>query len=73
MVIGQNVQQHARRNIMAIWQVVDTNTSIGLPSLRKVIDTFDNIQDANAMAKTVDTFKVRAKPLVRRKKDEAGE
>jgi hypothetical protein len=58
---------------MTIWQVVDTNTSIGLPSGRKIIDTFDNIQDASAVAKTVDSFKVRAKPLVRRKKDEAGE
>ena len=55
---------------MAMWQVVDANTSKGLPSGRRVIDTVDNIQDAAAMAKTVDSWKVRAKPPVRRKKDE---
>ena len=55
---------------MAIWQVVDANTSKGLPSGRKVVDTLDNIHDAAAMAKTVSSWKVRAKPLVRRKKDD---
>ena len=58
---------------MAIWQVVDTNTSKGLPSIRKVIETFNNIQDASAMAKSTDSWKVRAKPSVRRKKDEEDE
>jgi hypothetical protein len=70
MVIGQNVQQHTRRNTMATWQVVDINTSKILPSSRKVIETFDNLRDAAAMAKTVDSFKVRAQPPVRRKKDD---
>jgi len=55
---------------MTTWQVVDISTSKGLPSERKVVDTFDNIQDANAMAKTVDSFKIRVKPPARRKKDE---
>jgi hypothetical protein len=58
---------------MTIWQVVDTNTSKGLPSTRKVIETFNNIQDASAMAKSTDGWKVRTKPPVRRKKDEENE
>ena len=61
---------------MSIWQVVDTNTSKGLPSARKVIETFNNIQDASsasAFAKTNDDYKVRIKPAVRRKKDEEDE
>ena len=70
MVIGQNVQQHTRRNIMTIWEVRNISTSKGLSSERKVVDTFDNIFDAAAMAKTDKNYKVRAKPPVRRKKDE---
>ena len=58
---------------MTIWQVVDTNTSKGLPSTRKVIETFNNIQDASSMAKSTDSWKVRMKPPVRRKKDEEDE
>jgi hypothetical protein len=58
---------------MSIWQVVDTNTSKGLPSARKVIETFNNIQDASSMAKSTDGWKVRMKPAVRRKKDEEDE
>ena len=58
---------------MTIWQVVDANTSKGLPSLMKVIETFNNIQDASAMAKSTVGWKVRAKPPARRKKDEENE
>jgi hypothetical protein len=55
---------------MTTWQVVDTTTSKGVPSGRKVVDTFDNIHDAAVMAKTDASFKIRAKPPVRRKKDD---
>jgi hypothetical protein len=55
---------------MTIWEVRNISTSKGLSSERKVVDTFDNIFDAAAMAKTDKDYKVRAKPPVRRKKDE---
>ena len=55
---------------MSIWQVRDVNTSKGLPSERRVVDTFDNLSEATAFAKTDDNYKIRAKPAVRRKKDE---
>lgn len=56
---------------MTIWQVRDVSTSKGLPSERKVVATFDNLPEATAFAKTDDDYKIRAKPEVRRKKDEA--
>ena len=56
---------------MTIWQVRDVSTSKGLPSERRVIETFDNLPEATAFAKTDDNYKVRAKPEVRRKKDDA--
>lgn len=55
---------------MAIWQVVDISTGKGLPSLRRVVNTFESISEAAAFAKTDNNYKVRAKPAVRRKKDE---
>jgi|TARA_B110001454_G_scaffold153085_1_gene142422 hypothetical protein len=55
---------------MAIWQVVDISTGKGLSSLRKVVNTFEGISEAAAFAKTDDNYKVRAKPAVRRKKDD---
>ena len=58
---------------MATWQVVDISTSKGLPSIRRVVNTFEDITQAAAFAKTDDNFKVRAKPEVRRKKDEEDE
>ena len=58
---------------MTTWQVVDTSTSKGLPSLRKVVNSFDNISEASAFAQTDNNFKVRVKPAVRRKKDEEDE
>ena len=56
---------------MANWQVVDATTSIGLPSGRKVVATFDNIKEASEFAKQTDEFKIRPQPLKRRKKDDA--
>ena len=58
---------------MATWQVVDISTSKALPSARKVVNSFDNISEASAFAKTNDDYKVRIKPAVRRKKDEEDE
>jgi len=55
---------------MAIWQVVDISTGKGLSSLRKIVNTFEGISEAAAFAKTDDNYKVRAKPAVRRKKDD---
>ena len=58
---------------MATWQVVDISTSKGLPSVRRVVNSFDTISEASAFAKTNDDYKVRIKPAVRRKKDEEDE
>tara|TARA_R110002020_G_C15827645_1_gene733831 strand:+ start:398 stop:574 length:177 start_codon:yes stop_codon:yes gene_type:complete len=58
---------------MAIWQVVDINTSTAMPSLRRVVNSFDTLSEASAFAKTDDNFKVRMKPETRRKKDEEDE
>jgi len=58
---------------MAIWQVVDITTSKGLPSGRKVVNSFDNLSQATEFAQTDENFKVRAMPEKRRKKDEEDE
>ena len=58
---------------MTTWQVVDISTSKGLPSVRRVVNSFDTISEASAFAKTDDNFKVRMKPETRRKKDEEDE
>ena len=44
-----------------------------MPSLRKVVNSFDTLSEASAFAKTDDNFKVRMKPETRRKKDEEDE
>ena len=54
-----------------VWQVVDTSTSNGLPSGRKVVATFDSIHEASEFAKQTDEFKIRPQPMKRRKKDDA--
>ena len=54
-----------------MWQVVEASTSVGLPSERKVVATFDNLHEASEFAKQTDEFKVRPQPLKRRKKDDA--
>ena len=53
------------------WQVVDTSTSKGLPSERKVVASFDGLKEASEFAKETDEFRVRPQPLKRRKKDDA--
>jgi len=53
------------------WQVVDTSTSKGLPSERKVVASFDSLKEASEFAKETDEFRVRPQPLKRRKKDDA--
>lgn len=58
---------------MTIWQVRDVSTSKGLPSERRVVATFEDLAEATAFAQTDDKYKVRAKPEVRRKKDEEDE
>ena len=58
---------------MATWQVVDISTSKGLPSVRRVVNSFDTISEASAFTKTDDNYKVRTKPATRRKKDEEDE
>jgi len=58
---------------MTIWQVRDISTSGGMPSDRKVVESFDNLEEATAFALTNDNYKIRAKPEVRRKKDEEDE
>ena len=58
---------------MATWQVVDISTSKGLPSVRRVVNSFDTISEASAFAKTNDNYKVRTKQATRRKKDEEDE
>jgi hypothetical protein len=50
--------------------VIDATTSIGLPSGRKVVATFDNIKEASEFAKQTDEFKIRPQPMKRRKKDD---
>jgi hypothetical protein len=55
---------------MANWQVVDASTSIGLPSGRKVVATFDNIKEATLFAEQTAEFKIRPQPMKRRKKDD---
>ena len=53
-----------------IWQVVDTTTSRGLPSERKVVAEFDSLKEASEFSKQTDEFRVRPQPQKRRKKDE---
>ena len=53
-----------------IWQVVDTTTSRGLPSERKVVAEFDSLKEASEFSRQTDEFRVRPRPQKRRKKDE---
>ena len=53
-----------------VWQVVDTSTSRGLPSDRKVVAEFDSLKEASEFSKGPDEFRVRPLPQKRRKKDE---
>ena len=53
-----------------IWQVVDTTTSRGLPSERKVVAEFDSLKEASEFSRQTDEFRVRPQPQKRRKKDE---
>ena len=53
-----------------VWQVVDTSTSRGLPSDRKVVAEFDSLKEASEFSKGTDEFRVRPRPQKRRKKDE---
>ena len=53
-----------------IWQVVDTTTSRGLPSERKVVAEFDSLKEACEFSRQTDEFRVRPQPQKRRKKDE---
>ena len=55
---------------MANWQVVDATTSIGLPSGRKVVASFNNIHEARLFAEQTAEFKIRPQPMKRRKKDD---
>ena len=75
MVTGQNVPHNLTNGVdsMTIWQVVDINTSKGLPSGRRVVASFDSIGEATEFAHTDENFKVRVKPQTRRKKDEEDE
>ena len=52
------------------WQVVDTSTSRGLPSERKVVAEFDSLKEASEFSRQTDEFRVRPQPQKRRKKDE---
>ena len=54
-----------------VWQVVDTSTSRGLPSERKVVAEFTSLKEASEFSRQTDEFRVRAKPEKRRKKDDA--
>ena len=54
-----------------VWQVVDTSTSRGLPSERKVVAEFASLKEATEFSRQTDEFRVRAKPEKRRKKDDA--
>ncbi len=53
-----------------VWQVVDTSTSRGLPSDRKVVAEFDSLKEASEFSRQTDEFRVRPRPEKRRKKDE---
>ena len=55
------------------WQVVDTSTSRGLPSERKVVAEFASLKEASEFSKQTDEFRVRAQREKRRSKDEDDE
>ncbi len=56
-----------------VWQVVDTSTSRGLPSDRKVVAEFETLKEATEFSRQTDEFRVRPRPEKRRKKDEDDE
>ena len=56
-----------------VWQVVDTSTSRGLPSERKVVAEFETLKEATEFSRQTDEFRVRPQPEKRSKKDDAND